>query len=72
MIVSLQSHLQDPYLSVLQRENPDFDCRLDMTCMTCTLGATDTLPELATCFLTTIFSKSNAARYLRSALHFKK
>lgn len=42
MIVSLQSHLQDPYLSVLQRENPDFDCRLDMTCMTCTLGATDT------------------------------
>ena len=45
---------------------------MDMTCLTGTLGASDNLPVLSTCFLTTIFSKSNAARYLRSAVYFKK
>lgn len=34
---------------------------MDMTCLTGTLGASDSLPVLPTCFLTTIFSKSNGA-----------
>lgn len=59
-------------MSVKEKKNPNFDCQMDMTCLTGTLGASDNLSVLSTCSLTTIFSKTNAARYLRSALYFKK
>jgi len=43
---------------------------MNMACLTGTLGASDNLPVLSTCFQQ-LFSKSNAARYL-SQLSFKK